>query len=78
MVRNLWTVVRPNMTEKKFEKVTEQDWAKNLKLGTHRLRQGWVQKRLGNLDEILFPKPFLRTDCLTHSLMPATMLSQAT
>ena len=28
MVRNLWTVVRPNMTEKKFEIVTQQDWAK--------------------------------------------------
>ena len=30
MVRNLWTVVRPNMTEKKFEIVTQQDWAKQL------------------------------------------------
>ena len=28
MVRNLWTVVRPDMTEKKFEIVTQQDWAK--------------------------------------------------
>ena len=38
MVRNLWTVLRPNISEKKFGKVTEQPWAKGLSLGTHRLK----------------------------------------
>ena len=28
MVRNLWTVLRPNLSEGKFEKVTDQPWAK--------------------------------------------------
>ena len=46
MVRNLWTVLRPNITEGKFEKVTEQSWAQGLKLGTHRLRTSWIEKRL--------------------------------
>ena len=27
MVRNLRTVLRPNITEGKFEKITEQSWA---------------------------------------------------
>ena len=26
MVRNLWTVLRPNLSERKFEKVTDQPW----------------------------------------------------
>ena len=57
MVRNLWTVLRPNITEGKFEKVTEQPWAQGLKLGTHRLRHSWVEKRFDNLDEQGFPMP---------------------
>ena len=32
MVRNLRTVLRPNITEGKFEKITEQSWAQELKL----------------------------------------------
>ena len=71
MVRNLWTVVRPNMTEKKFEIVTQQDWAKHLKLGTHRLRQSWIQKRFDNLDEKGCPKP-LPEDRLPDSQLDAT------
>ena len=57
MVRNLWTVLRPNITEGKFEKVTEQPWTDGLTLGTHRLRQSWVEKRFDNLDEQGFPMP---------------------
>ena len=57
MVRNLWTVLRPNITEGKFERVSKQPWAKDLKFGTHRLRQSWVEKRFDNLDEQGFPMP---------------------
>ena len=57
MVRNLWTVNRPNISEGKFEKVTEQPWAQGLRLGTHRLRSSWVKKRFDNLDEQGFPQP---------------------
>ena len=57
MVRNLWTVLRPNITEGKLETVTEQLWAQGLKLGTHRLRHSWVEKRFDNLDEQGFPMP---------------------
>ena len=49
MVRNLWTVLRPNISEGKFEKVTEQPWAQGLRLGTHRLRRSWVEKRFWQL-----------------------------
>ena len=55
MVRNLWTVLRPNISEGKFEKVTGQPWAAHLQLGTHRLRSSWVEKRFDNLDEQGFP-----------------------
>ena len=61
MVRNLWTVHRPNVDLERFEKVTDQTWAKDLALGTHRLRQSWVDKRFDNVDEEGFPKP-LRED----------------
>ena len=57
MVRNLWTVLRPNITEGKFERVSKQPWANDLKFGTHRLRQSWVEKRFDNLDEQGFPMP---------------------
>ena len=69
MVRNLWTVVRPNMTEKKFEIVTQQDWAKDLKFGTHRLRESWIRKRFDNLDEKGCPKPLPEDKYLSHSWM---------
>ena len=55
-VRNLWTVLRPNLKEKRFVKVSEQPWAKGLKFGTHRLKRSWVDKRFDNLDEQGFPK----------------------
>ena len=71
MVRNLWTVLRPNITEGKFEKVTEQSWAQGLKLGTHRLRNSWVQKRFDNLDEQGFPNP-LPEDKLPESQIDAS------
>ena len=71
MVRNLWTVLRPNITEGKFEKVTEQPWASGLKLGTHRLRTTWVEKRFHNLDEQGFPKP-LTEDKLPESQLDAS------
>ena len=32
MVRNLRTVLRPNITEGKFENIAEQSWAQELKL----------------------------------------------
>ena len=57
MVRNLWTVLRPMVSQGKFEKVSNQAWAEGLKHGTHRLRQSWIDKRFDNLDEQGFPKP---------------------
>ena len=57
MVRNLWTVLRPNVTEGKFEKITEQSWAEGLKHGTHRLKRSWCEKRYDNLNEQGFPNP---------------------
>ena len=57
MVRNMWTVLRPNITKNTFERANEQPWAYGLKQGTHRLRQSWVDKRFENLDEGGFPKP---------------------
>ena len=72
-VRNLWTVLRPNLSEKRFVKVSEQAWAKGLRSGTHRLRQSWVDKRYDNLDEDGFPKkpaavklPEALKDCTYH------------
>ena len=57
MVRNSWTVLRPNISAGKFEKVTEQPWAQGFRLGTRRLRSSWVQKRFDHLDEQGFPQP---------------------
>ena len=61
MVRDLWTVLRPNLSEGKFEKVTGQPWATHIKLGTHRLRSSWFEKRFDNLDEQGFPKALPQT-----------------
>ena len=61
MVRNLWTVLRPNLSEGKFEKVTGQPWAAHLKQGTHMLRSSWVEKRFDNLYEQGFPKALPQT-----------------
>ena len=61
MVRNMWTVLRPNLSKGKFEKVTDQPWATNIKLGTHRLRSSWIEKRFDNLDEQGFPKALSQT-----------------
>ena len=68
MVRNLWTVLRPNITEGKFERVSKQAWAKDLQFGTHRLRQSWVEKRFDHLDEQGFPMP------LTEDKLPEPQL----
>ena len=57
MVRNLWTVLRPNVTEGKLEKITEQSWAEGLEHGTHRLKRSWCEKRYDNLNEQGFPNP---------------------
>ena len=57
MVRNMWIVLRPMVSQGKFEKVSKQAWAEGLKYGTHRLKQSWVEKRFDNLDEQGFPKP---------------------
>ena len=57
MVRNLWTVLMPMVSQGKFEKVSNQAWVEGLKYGTHRLKQSWVEKRFNNLDEQAFPKP---------------------
>ena len=72
-VRNLWTVLRPNLSEKRFVKVSEQPWAEGLKFGTHRLRKSWVDKRYDNLDEDGFPTkpaevklPEVQKDCSYH------------
>ena len=61
-VRNLWTVLRPVVSQKKFVKVTEQKWAEALPLGTHRLKAEWVQKRFQNLDENGMPKPVVKKE----------------
>ena len=61
MVRNMWTVLRPNLSKGKFEKVTDQPWADHPQLGTHRLRSSWVEKRFDNLDEQGFPKALPQT-----------------
>ena len=72
-VRNLWTVLRPNLSEKRFVQVREQPWAEGLKFGTHRLKQSWVDKRYDHLDEDGFPKkpeavklPEVLKDCSYH------------
>lgn len=53
--QNGWLCLRPNLETAKFEKATEQDWAQNLKLGSHRLNQQWFENRF-NLDEAGMPK----------------------
>ena len=57
MVRNMWTVNRPNMSQAKFEPITEQAWAQGLQFGSHRLMKSWVAQRFSNVDEQGFPKP---------------------
>ena len=49
-VRSMWAVLRPMLTEGRFEKATYQAWAEGCKLGTHRLKQSWSQKRFDSLD----------------------------
>ena len=71
MVRNLWTVLRPNITEQKFEKVTQQPWAEHLQMGTHRLKQSWIDKRFEHLDEQGFPKAW-REDKIHESQLDAS------
>ena len=93
MVRNLWTVHRPNVDLERFEKVTDQTWAKDLALGTHRLRQSWVEKRVDNVDEEGFPKPLredeevpekdrvlpeCQLDCSYHPEEPGSLLELST
>ena len=57
MVRNCWTVLRPQLSQGTFVRVSEQPWAKDLQQGSHRLRQSWVEKRFDNLDGEGHPKP---------------------
>ena len=84
-VRNMWTVLRPNLTEQKFIKVREQAWAEGLKFGTHRLKKSWVQKRFDNLDEDGFPLPPSRVelpealkDCTYHAEAPGSLQELST
>eukprot|EP00959_Pyramimonas_sp_CCMP1952_P464056 9485972-Pyramimonas_sp.AAC.1 len=57
-VRNLWTALRPKPTSGRFEKASDERWFQDsdLRLGTHRLRSSWVQKRFENLDDQGIPK----------------------
>ena len=56
VVRNGWCNLRPKMSKGTFVKATEEAWAKDLVVGTHRLRSSWVAKRYENLDEKGLPK----------------------
>jgi len=53
--QNGWYHVRPNMEKQCFEKTCDQAWAKDLKLGSHRLRDSWFDQR-SNVDETGMPK----------------------
>ena len=64
--------MRPNITEGKFEKVTEQPWAQGLALGTHRLKESWLQKRFDHLDAEGFPTPLPELLQLPDAQLDAT------
>ena len=49
--RNGWTVLRPRVSEGRFVRASEEAWAKELTLGTHRLRDSWVAKRFDHVSE---------------------------
>ena len=57
-VRNAWTVLRPKLSEGAFVKASEEKWFQDgkLKVGQHRLRSSWVEKRFNNLDDQGMPK----------------------
>ncbi len=50
-----WLCLRPNLEKKCFEKTSGQKWAEGLKLGSHRLKESWFEKRI-NLGDKGMPK----------------------
>eukprot|EP00959_Pyramimonas_sp_CCMP1952_P159873 3343850-Pyramimonas_sp.AAC.1 len=57
-VRNAWTVLRPKLSQGAFVKASEEKWFQDgqLKIGQHRLRSSWVEKRFNNLDDEGMPQ----------------------
>jgi len=49
--RNGMLAYRPSFTEGKLVKSCEQEWAKKLQLGSHRLKESWLTERYNWLDE---------------------------
>ena len=55
-MRSGWLQLRPNIAERKFVRVLQEPWAKDLRCGTHRLRQQWCDKRFDHLDQDGMPQ----------------------
>ena len=55
-MRNGWLQLRPKIDERRFVRVLDEPWAKDLRLGTHRLRQQWCDQRFDHLDSDGMPK----------------------
>ena len=49
--RNGMLAYRPSFREGKLVRSSEQEWAKNLQLGSHRLKESWLKDRFSWLDE---------------------------
>jgi len=63
LVRNGWLALRPKVAEHRFVRVADEPWAQDVSIGSHRLRNSWVQTRFEHLGEDGMPtKPaFLST-----------------
>ena len=63
--RNGWTVLRPRVSQGRFVRASEEAWAKELTLGTRRLRDSWTAKRFDHVSEEGIPgkyKPLTKTE----------------
>ena len=51
-IANGWLAIRPDFSDPekpRFVKALDQEWAKEFKFGTHRLKQSWIDQRFHNL-----------------------------
>ena len=52
-----WLCVRPDFEKKGMVDCTHQKWCKDMKLGSHRIKEQWLEKRFSHLDQDGKPQP---------------------
>ena len=63
-----WLCVRPDFEKKKMVDCTHQKWCKDMKLGSHRIKEQWLEKRFSHLDKDGKPQPEFQK--LDENLLP--------